>query len=335
MHSRLPLLALGLAAVASDAHAAADPGRYMSAVLISESPDPEPGSTVLVGIQMNPRPGWHGYWSNPGDSGIAPSVRWVAPEGISFGPLMHPAPTLLTADGISSFVHEGAHLLLSKLSVRRTVAPGTAIPVKAELNWAACTATQCVPLRTTLNLELTAGSGAKTPGAAVLKAAERRLPEKAPDGTFLDDGKHRRLLLPASIRLNPEKVRFFPDSNEHFSTAQGEVVNEQGKLAIVGPSAGAAKSIDGVVSDNSRAWRISFLQADPGKGRQGMAAIESAPVPSQSEGAKALPSQPDRPSPAASQTDAKSSRPLAEWIWIAVAAVLLGAATYLVRRRRA
>jgi DsbC/DsbD-like thiol-disulfide interchange protein len=334
MHLRLSLLALGLAAVASDAHAAADPGRYMSAVLIAESLDPEPGSTVLVGIQMRPRPGWHGYWSNPGDSGIPPNVRWIAPEGISLGPLMHPAPTLLTADGISSFVHEGAHLLLSKLSVRRTVAAGTAIPVKAELNWAACTATQCVPLRTTLSLELTAGSGAKAPGAAVLRAAEHRLPKRSADGTFFDDGKRRRLILPASVRLNPEKVRFFPDSNENFSTAQGEVVKEQGKLAIVGPSAGAVKSISGVVRDNSRAWRISFLQADPGKGR-GMAAIESEPVTKQSEGAKALPSQPNPPPPAASQTDAKSSLPLAEWMWIAVAAVLLSAATYLVRRRRA
>ena len=105
------IVALLAAAVAS---AAADPTRYMPAELIAGTLDPAPGRTILVGIRMTPRPGWHGYWSNPGDSGIATTVRWSAPGGESFGPLLHPAPSLLSAGGVDSYVHEGEHILLSR-----------------------------------------------------------------------------------------------------------------------------------------------------------------------------------------------------------------------------
>lgn len=124
---------------------AADPARYMTVGLITESNVPRPGSTILIGIQFAPRPGWHGYWSNPGDSGIAPQVHWSAPKGVAFGPLMHPAPVLLTADGVSSYVHEGEHTLLSRVAIPSAFAPGTVITIVADLSWAACTATQCVP----------------------------------------------------------------------------------------------------------------------------------------------------------------------------------------------
>ncbi len=49
-----------LLAVAAPAHAAADPARYMPAELIAQSVTPIPGSRILVGFRMVPKPGWHG-----------------------------------------------------------------------------------------------------------------------------------------------------------------------------------------------------------------------------------------------------------------------------------
>jgi DsbC/DsbD-like thiol-disulfide interchange protein len=327
-------IVLALASIASAASAAADPARYMSAAIIAESDDPKPGSSILVGFQMTPRPGWHGYWSNPGDTGIAPSVRWAAPEGFGFGPLMHPAPTLLTADGISSFVHEGPHVLLSRVTIPRSIAPGTRMPVKAHLAWAACTATQCVPLQTTLNLDLIAGRGQKSADFPMLKAAERQLPATTLSATFERKGASVRLLLPGSLRMDPRRVRFFPHDNADFATAEARGAIEQGALAIVGPSASTAMSMSGVLSDGRRAWRIRFDRVEPVEESQARVDVNQGDAATAAPNAPATATADGNPPPSQSARD--TSRPPRDvrWIWIAAGAAIAGLLFYLIGRRR-
>ena len=255
--------ALGVFALSASvpASAAADPERYMPVRLIAESQVPKPGSTIVIGFQMTPKSGWHGYWSNPGDSGIAPSVTWSAPAGVSFGPLQHPAPTLLTADGISSYVHEGEHILLSRMTVPRTLAAGTPIPIAADLSWAACTATQCVPLHAKLTLELRAGDGSASENRAALHAAAERLPRSAPDGAFMESGKSLRLVLPQSLALQPARARFFAEQPGAFDTAAARSQVVDGSLVLTAPAGAAVPdTLAGVVTDGRRAYRLALLR---------------------------------------------------------------------------
>ncbi|NBU31209.1 MAG: hypothetical protein EBS41_06915 [Actinobacteria bacterium] len=59
----------------------------IAASLAAESQSPKAGSTVLLAIDMQPKPGWHGYWRNPGDAGVGVGIvrravveplRWIA-----------------------------------------------------------------------------------------------------------------------------------------------------------------------------------------------------------------------------------------------------------------
>ena len=255
--------ALALMSLSVEAEAAADPSRYMPTEFIVESSQPRAGTTVLVGFRMTPLHGWHGYWSNPGDSGITPTVEWNAPEGVSFSPLIHPAPKLLVGGGIASFVHDGPHVLLSRMSVARSVSPGTVIPVKAKLSWAACTASQCVPLQATFTHNLVAGDGAKGNGAAILRTALRRVPQAGPRGAYWSDRNSVQLALPSSLGLKAPAVRFFPDENDAFATARARAAVENGKLTLIAPAANAPpKSLGGVVSDGRKAYRIVFDRAE-------------------------------------------------------------------------
>lgn len=258
------VLALLLLTGTATASLAADPARYMSAELIAESLAPAPGSTILVGLRLTPKPGWHGYWSNPGDAGFAPTIGWSVPDGVAFGALLHPAPKLISAAGISSYVHEGEHILLSRMTVPRGIAPGTPIRVAARASWAACTATMCVPLKATFTLDLTAGSGARSPDAAALSAATRKLPQPVSGGAFSSDGESVRLVLPAALRLDPGTTRFFPDDNDAFKTASGRA--EAGKLGlvIVGSAEGnGPRSISGVATDGRFAYRLTLTREEP------------------------------------------------------------------------
>lgn len=312
--------------------AAADPARYMPTQLIAQSLQPQPGSTILLGFRMVPKPGWHGYWSNPGDAGIAPTVKWSAPPGVRFGALLHPAPTLISADGISSFVHAGPHILLTRMTVPRSLPRGTAIPLKAELSWAACTATQCVPLHATMSLDLVAGDGARSSDAARLAAAEISVPRQAPTGTFTRDREHIALKLPASLRIDAGRTRFFPDANDSFSTARATAAQADGTVVISGPagSATAANSISGVVTDGVRSYRLSFARQDiAAPAAIASEAVEHQPAASSVTAAPAVAQR----SPASRETPRSPGVP---WPWIALAALVAALAAlgwWRLRRR--
>lgn len=329
MVARRLVLALLLAGSAPAA-LAADPARYMSAELIAESLSPAPGSTILVGLRLTPKPGWHGYWSNPGDAGFAPSVAWNAPAGVTFGPLLHPAPRLISAAGIASYVHEGEHVLLSRMTIPRGVAAGTPIPVAAKASWAACTATMCVPLKATFTLDLAVGGGASGPDSAALAAALRKLPKPASGGTYWGEGKSVRLVLPAAARLDPRRTRFFPDDNDAFKTATGRVDAGADGLVIAGlAEEKSAAVIGGVATDGRSAWRLSLTREKPkaaaAKPRSAAKAKVVAPEP-----APARATEPAKPEPQRSD-EAAPSRGL--WVGLLLAAALLAGTAVLLRRR--
>lgn len=254
-------LALLLMGCAHPALARAPKDYFIEVELIAETARPKPGEAVLVGLRMVPKPGWHSYWTNPGQAGLPTLVDWTAPAGVSFEPLRHPPPTLVQVGGVTSFVHEGPHVLLSRVTIDRDTEAGTPIPVTAKVSWGACSDKACVPERATLSLQLTTGDGAPSPHAGLLQRALARVPGRIDGGTFeVEDG---RLLvqLPADVSLDARRARFFPDENDLVDAAGARVVAAR-PLRIAAPTIGPApETLTGVVSDGSSAYRLSFDRA--------------------------------------------------------------------------
>ena len=48
--------------------------------LVAEGPA-VPGGEVELAILMHTKPGWHGYWLNPGDAGLPMKIEWQLPQG--------------------------------------------------------------------------------------------------------------------------------------------------------------------------------------------------------------------------------------------------------------
>jgi DsbC/DsbD-like thiol-disulfide interchange protein len=256
------LLVLAAAAAPFPAAAAAPPpARYIAVDFVASTMRPRPGSTIILGFRMTPQPGWHGYWSNPGESGIAPDVKWTAPPGVRFGPLLHPAPTLLQSMGLSSYVHAGEHVLVSRVTVGRAIRPGTPLPVSAALSFAACSDKLCVPERASLSLQMVAGDGTPSPDGPLLQRAIAQLPAISPQGTFTAGNGEIVLQLPESARLKPATVRFYPDSNGFFDPVRARSAGGT-QIRIASPLKGTPPTqITGVVSDGSAAYRIAFHRA--------------------------------------------------------------------------
>ena len=146
----LILLALLLAPAVAQA-------RGIEPELVAEAPA-KPGGEVELAILMRTKPGWHGYWLNPGDAGLPMEVEWTFPAGYSIGPLRYPVPTRLTVAGIMNYVYEDDYAVLTRLKVPAG-ASGT-IPISAKARWLACTDTICVPEQGEFSLQLPVGGTA-------------------------------------------------------------------------------------------------------------------------------------------------------------------------------
>src|SRR6267142_1909155 len=87
----LPILALLLTPAAQ---AAAVRGEHIESELVAERTAWLPGATNWVALRLKPDRGWHTYWLNPGDSGIATTLQWtMLPAGWKAGDMRWPYPS--------------------------------------------------------------------------------------------------------------------------------------------------------------------------------------------------------------------------------------------------
>src|SRR5262245_12535811 len=75
-----------------------DPKSILQADLIAYAPG-KAGEPITVGVRFNVAPKWHIYWKNPGESGLATTIKLELPEGWSQGDLQYPAPVTFEAPG--------------------------------------------------------------------------------------------------------------------------------------------------------------------------------------------------------------------------------------------
>jgi thiol:disulfide interchange protein DsbD len=122
--------------------AAPDPG--IKASLISETRGFSPGQALTVALRLEQGPGWHTYWRDPGDAGLATEVTWTLPAGVKVGPLLWPKPHVFKdPGGLVGYGYLDQALILARVSVPKDF-KGERLSLKAQANWLACSDV-CIP----------------------------------------------------------------------------------------------------------------------------------------------------------------------------------------------
>lgn len=226
--------------------------------LAFETLSPSAGSTVRVAIVFDAKTGWHTYWTNPGDAGAPPRVKWESEEGASFSSAVHPAPKLLNVQGIASYVHEGQHALLLEMRVPAGLSQGSPFPVTARLDWLACSDSQCVPESATLQSMLVIGAGETDfPGLSKIRQAEARIPSGISGATFTRDSSDWVFSIPGSRA----KAVIFPNASGWFEPGAKQTVRIENGRTLVRVKALSESpprnAFAGLVSTGSGAWSLS------------------------------------------------------------------------------
>lgn len=125
---------------------------HLKAQLVSDHQDLTPGQTFKLALHFIPDEHWHTYWQNPGDSGLATSIEWVLPDGVTAGAIQWPAPMAISVPPLVNYGFEGPTLLVSDLSIPADF-KNSLLAIKAKVDWLVCKEV-CIPAEASFELNL-------------------------------------------------------------------------------------------------------------------------------------------------------------------------------------
>lgn len=139
-------------------------GVSIGASIISATPNTIPSSSTpshtlhtvtpqewWLRITLTLPDGWHTYWQNPGDVGLAPTFQWDASHPLTFSEIVYSPPTRFETDGIVSYGYEH----MADFYVKASTDTSLTTPITVTLNaaWLICK-TDCIPTSSTVAIQL-------------------------------------------------------------------------------------------------------------------------------------------------------------------------------------
>ncbi len=154
-----------------------DPANLAHAELLADvsAADSHP---FTVGLHVTIAKGWHIYWKNPGDSGMATTLKITAPDGFKIDAVQYPLPTRIELPGgVTVYGYEDEATLTATVTPPAGMTVGSTIHLSAIAKWLTCDDQQCVPGRAKLELDLPVAEKSKPDHADRFGQLRSQLPD--------------------------------------------------------------------------------------------------------------------------------------------------------------
>lgn len=181
-----------------------------TAELISNVKTIRGGEPFWVALKISLQPGWHVYWRNPGDSGIATDIEWSLPEGFTAGPIQWLPPQRFELENIVTFGYANEAYHLVQITPPETITPGT-VTLKAKATWLACK-DSCTPgmADLSLNLEGSPDKSEANDHKALFDELVQELPVQYPTHGGYKIGKDKiQFRLPNELGMNNDVISLY------------------------------------------------------------------------------------------------------------------------------
>jgi thiol:disulfide interchange protein len=185
-----------------------------------------PGDTIFAGVDLKMEPGWHTYWKNPGDAGMATEIKWQLPPGVSAGEIQWPLPKKLPPAEVTTYGYEDEVMLIVPLTLATNL-PAGPIDLKANVSWLECKEV-CIPANTNAQATLNIGSETKnSTDSATIESWKGKTPQPSQDWSIQAwwekpaNGDTRPLIIDGDLQrdisaLPSKEFDFFPDAYDNF-----------------------------------------------------------------------------------------------------------------------
>jgi thiol:disulfide interchange protein DsbD len=252
---------------------AAEEPQPVRARLVADASAPAPGGTLQVGVLLEIDEGWHVYWKNPGDAGLATEVRLTLPEGLAASALSWPAPHRFTQPGgLVGYGYERTLLLASAVRLAGPP-PADGASLAADTSWLAC---KEVCLIGSARLE---GRWPLDVAAPEFESWRSELPAADPPfsvnvtGGWAPGERRADVSVWLSWPAPPGEVELFPEAGGRLKVAsprvqtRGSLTRVDLEVTKVGSGGAPADDLAAVVaardaSGRRRAWEIVIPLAD-------------------------------------------------------------------------
>ena len=238
----------------------------VEASLLADTSAIVPGQPFRLGLLLRMAPGWHTYWENPGDSGLATTFDPQLPEGFSASDIIWPMPKRLVEPGdIQVYAYKGEVLLV------RTITPPTAIDateitIPAKSSWLVCEAI-CVPGKAELTITLPVAASAVPTNADLFAKFAALVPSSEPppfDVAWTPTPTGWNLgLRNVTGATRADFYPFADDKHPVGHTAARELVNGAAELAIPVSGSAPVRGIVALENGQRRGWIIDSNSKTP------------------------------------------------------------------------
>lgn len=175
------LIALAFLLTTIAAMAAEPPAPDVHMGVLADHAAVKSGESFLVGVLLKLPEGWHVYWKNPGDAGLATKVAWHVPDGFSVSDLMWPVPKRFVQPGdIEGFGYEGQVMLIARVTPPAGF-QGTA-KIEADVRWLVCKDI-CAPGRAHGTVDVLVAQSSSTANDETFAQWVKRIPVDAGNGS--------------------------------------------------------------------------------------------------------------------------------------------------------
>jgi thiol:disulfide interchange protein DsbD len=246
--------------------------------IVTDTDAVAPGTPFRAGLRFRLSPGWHVYWQNPGDAGVAPDVSFTLPAGAHASGIDWPAPTLLREGPVVVYSYADTVLLPVTITPPATLT-GPKLHLAAHADWLVCEKI-CVPEQGDFALDVPVGAPAASAEAPLFAATDRLIPRPSPFTARISP--HGRLAV-AGPGLSAKTVAdawFLPAAWGPIDQSAPEKFSaDDGGIAIAlkpGPGFKPGEALHGVLGVRDRGGEASYFSivATPGV----LAAAAAAPA---------------------------------------------------------
>jgi thiol:disulfide interchange protein DsbD len=203
-----------------------------------------PATPFTLAITLTIDAGYHIYWSNPGETGIATSISLKLPAGFSATPMLLPLPHTFTQPGnIVGYGYSGATTFLYTINPPPSL--GDNVAIGANISYLCCNDQACTPGSAKLSVPLATSGAAQSANADFFLAAMLALPVNAPANfpkpviAPAADKKSLTVTLPLPSDFPSKSIEAFPDAPSTLSVSRPQVTDDKTSLSFtIHPYAG-------------------------------------------------------------------------------------------------
>lgn len=192
-----------------------------------------PGKPFHLGLVYDIAPGWHIYWTNPGDAGLATKAEIHLPAGFTSTPIVFPMPTqFVMPGGIVCYGYNSQLMLITTVTPPADLPAGQNVLISADTKYLVCESV-CIDGKQNVSFNFPVGRGAGLANIDLFNHWESLIPVPANQALIVraitpeDDSITIQWDLPVT------EVQFFPGASTAVSIGHITVVPQGQETQIL------------------------------------------------------------------------------------------------------